>query len=169
MKIHSFLSPKCEVRNSKLGGKGVFCKKDILKDEIIAIWGGKIYSESEISQLSKNFPHLETHPVTVWEGYYLGPLDPYQSDDVEAMNHSCNPNAGIKGQLLVIARRKINKEEEICFDYDTTEIGAVPFNCYCGSRECRKIIDGSSWKNPEFIKKNADYLSYYVQEIVKKM
>lgn len=58
------------------------------------------------------------------------------------LNHSCEPNAAIRG-LEVVALRPITQWEEITFDYDTTEFDmAEPFECRCGSLACRGVIRG---------------------------
>ena len=165
MRSHSFLSPKCAVKKSLLQGKGVFAKADIQKNEIVALWGGIIYSAKEVSNLSKKFKHFSTHTVSISEGFYLGPIKMRGYDDAEMFNHSCDPNTGIKGQIVVVARRFVKKGEELCFDYDTTETSAEGwFYCKCRSKNCRGKIDGSGWKNIEFRKKNQGFLSWYIQE-----
>jgi SET domain-containing protein len=49
------------------------------------------------------------------------------------MNHSCDPNAAIRGRE-VVAIRRIEPWEQITFDYNTTEFEmAEPFDCRCGT------------------------------------
>lgn len=58
-------------------------------------------------------------------------------------NHSCSPNIYIQN-LSFIARMDIFPGDEITFDYETTEYEmAEPFQCHCGSVDCRGIIRGS--------------------------
>lgn len=58
------------------------------------------------------------------------------------LNHSCEPNAVVRG-LELIAIRPIQPWEEITFDYDTTEYDmAEPFDCHCGNLLCRGRIRG---------------------------
>jgi len=40
MRIHSWVSPKCEVRPSPLGGFGVFAAEPMIANDLICIWGG---------------------------------------------------------------------------------------------------------------------------------
>ena len=48
------------------------------------------------------------------------------------LNHSCAPNAAVRGRTLV-AVRAVARGEEITFDYNTTELEmATPFDCRCG-------------------------------------
>lgn len=58
-----------------------------------------------------------------------------------AMNHSCSPNAAIR-KNRVVAWACIREGEEITIDYKRTEQNiAAPFNCRCGSKNCRKRIE----------------------------
>jgi len=77
-------------------------------------------------------------------------------------NHSCCPNAKVSGRNLV-AIRDIKAGEEINFDYETTEFEmAEPFQCLCGSSECRKSIRGYKFLDLETRRRlrssTADYL-----------
>ncbi len=58
------------------------------------------------------------------------------------MNHSCDPNAVVRGRE-VLARRDIEVWEDVTFNYNTTEYDmAEPFECRCGSPICRGRIQG---------------------------
>jgi hypothetical protein len=67
-------------------------------------------------------------------------------------NHSCAPNAYIRGMSELVALRDIAKGEEITYDYSTTmddnekkivQAGRVLWTCecHCGSADCRGEID----------------------------
>jgi hypothetical protein len=58
------------------------------------------------------------------------------------LNHSCEPNAVLRGRTLV-AQRDIARGDEVTFDYATTEYEmAEPFACGCGAARCRGLIRG---------------------------
>jgi hypothetical protein len=64
------------------------------------------------------------------------------------MNHSCAPNAMIRGRE-VFALRPIEPLQEITFNYNTTEYDlADPFDCRCGSPRCAGRIRGFRWLGP---------------------
>lgn len=55
------------------------------------------------------------------------------------LNHSCRPNAAFQGRRL-IALRDIAAEDEVTFDYNSTEYEiAAAFACRCGSCDGRLI------------------------------
>jgi hypothetical protein len=58
------------------------------------------------------------------------------------MNHSCEPNAVIRGRD-VLTVRPINRGEELTFNYNTTEYEmAEPFDCNCETSRCGGRIQG---------------------------
>lgn len=164
MRIHSLLSSKCRVGDSAIAGQGVFALEPLAKDELVVVWGGKVCTSAEIARLAKAFPHIESHAVSVAEGYHLTSENLFEFDDSEYINHCCEPNLGVRGQILVVARRPIAAGEELTFDYETTETSMVSFACLCGSKSCRRVIDGSAWQDPAFVARNREYLSWHILE-----
>ena len=58
------------------------------------------------------------------------------------LNHSCAPNAWLRGREL-IALRDIHAREDVTFDYNTTEWDmAEPFACHCGNARCLGLVRG---------------------------
>lgn len=58
---------------------------------------------------------------------------------IAALNHSCNPNAAVRGNKL-IAWACIDPGEEITINYLRTETElAVPFKCECGNCDSKMI------------------------------
>jgi SET domain-containing protein len=154
-----------------LDGKGVFAIKPIKKGEIISIWGGVIVSEKEFKRLlRKSFKNIEHYATEVAKGFYLISSRNGRLEDDDFFNHSCNPNAGIKGHILMVAMRNIKKGEEITYDYAMTDAGSFSsFRCKCGAKNCRKIITSCDWKNPLLQKKYKGYFSWYVQDKIDKL
>src|SRR4051794_40660147 len=95
----AYLSPKLEVRtHPEKGGVGGFAREFIQQGELLAIWGGEIVSWEELCQL----PHSrQQHSLQVEEMYYLVSIDP--DEPADAINHSCDPNAGLDGQISLRA------------------------------------------------------------------
>ena len=90
--------------------------------------------------------------------------DPLLNDPSNCFNHSCDPNAGMSGQIGLISLRDITEQEEITFDYAMCDDSDYDeFDCACGSPNCRGRISGHDWKRPELQKKYAGYFSPYLQ------
>lgn len=109
------------------------------------------------------------YPVQIFDGLYLGPKKAEDLDDSEMFNHSCNPNAGVKGQNILVGRKDIKAGEEICFDYETTDFQGLNIICKCDSKNCRGEITGSSWRDPKFQRRNRGYFSWYLQEKINNL
>lgn len=162
MRIHSIIVPKCHVVSSPIAGVGVFAVEPFEPDELVAVWGGKVYTAEECSKLGSVFPHCKSYPISLYDNYYMGTENLFEMDDTELFNHSCAPNIGVRGQVIVVARRHIEAGEELTFDYDTTEIDCEneAFQCQCATSSCRGWINGSSWRDPAFIERNRRYMSW---------
>jgi SET domain-containing protein len=118
---HSYLSPKCESRKeSKIHRYGVFAQEGIEKSELIAVWGGHIVTAEALATLPKEIIEFD-YPLQIYPDIYLSPKTVDDLDDGDMVNHSCDPNAGIKGQNIVVARRDIQAGEEVCYDYENAE------------------------------------------------
>ena len=170
--IHSWTSPKCGLAHSARHGAGLWCSAPIAAGELVMIWGGRLYSTEEKNRLASAHSRMATHTVGVAPGLFLGPFQPSDLDasldTAELLNHSCQPNLGVQGQVVLVARRAIAVGEELTYDYETTDTEGMWFECRCGVPECRGIIDGQSWKRPEWRQANAGYLSWNVLETVRR-
>ena len=69
-------------------------------------------------------------------------------------NHSCNPNTAYDG-LNVIATRPILAEDELTLDYATfLDEPMEPFDCQCGSSNCRGRVTGTLGNTMELREKS---------------
>lgn len=164
MRSHSWVSPKCIVRPSSLAGKGVFACEPIAEEEVVCVWGGVVVTSEEVTQRDERFPGYHDRCIAVHHGFWLGPVSAAEGDDSEYFNHSCDANTGIKGQIVLVARRPIAVNEEITFDYETAETALPPFICHCGSPLCRKSIDGSASRQLAFREQYAGFLSWHIEQ-----
>lgn len=157
----SYLSPKCAVVNDpgKGGGHAVVALEPIAKGEPVCVWGGRIVSPEEVAAL----PEPErSHAVQVEEDLYLAVIEPDEPSSY--VNHSCNPNVGFSGQIVLIAMRDISAGEPICFDYAMSDGSPYDeFECRCGAPQCRGRVTGDDWRNPALWDRYAGYFSPYLQ------
>jgi uncharacterized protein len=79
------------------------------------------------------------------------------------LNHSCDPNLGLQGQIVFVAFRDIAAGEELTIDYAMTDDEPYEMECQCGSATCRKLITGADWQKPELQKKYDGYFSWFIQ------
>ncbi|RME11145.1 MAG: SET domain-containing protein-lysine N-methyltransferase [Ardenticatenia bacterium] len=157
---NEFCSSKLQVHQTPNGkGQGLFACAPISKGEILAIFGGCIKSLEDFLQLP-----VETRrfSLQVEENFFLVPLWP--PEPAFFFNHSCNPNAGFSGQIVLVAMRDIQVGEEVCFDYAMSESAPYDeFDCLCGAPNCRQRITGNDWQRPELWERYQGYFSPYLQ------
>ncbi len=162
----SWLTPKATVGHSKVAGTGLLAQERIAQGELIAVWGGHLMTFYELQQLSED---VRGHPVQIWHNLFVGPVDINSLEPVDYMNHSCDPNCGVKGQIIVVARRDIAPGEELTFDYSTTDTVGLDMECSCGAPSCRRRVTSDEWESPEFRRRHEGYLSTYIAEMVRTL
>ncbi len=148
---------KIYIGKSLVSGRGLFASVDILKGSVVFIMKGKI-----VFHLPKSKKEALSHPdmVGLTRTLYIDPIPPYKY-----INHSCNPNVGIKGRVTFVAMRNIKKGEELTFDYSTTENSEWEMNCHCGYSKCRKVIRGVKSIPEDSFQSYLPYVSRYFREI----
>lgn len=158
----SYLSPKLEARDVPAKGyTGVFAREPIAATELLALWGGAVVSTAEFAMLTEV---QQSHSLQIDEGLFLVPP---QEEDADFVNHSCDPNAWIDGQIGLCARRDIAAGEEVCFDYAMTDGSEYDeFECLCESSMCRGKITGHDWALPEL---HARYGSHFSPYLLRRM
>ncbi len=155
----SYLSTSAEgrVHNGNLG-KGVFATKTIRKGETIAVWGGRVIGREEVRALTRKQRRLT---IQVEEDRFLYSTTEGPADWV---NHSCDPNAGLSGQIVLVAMRDIKTDEEITFDYAMSDGNRFEeFDCFCGMERCRKRVSRDDWRRPELWVRYTGYFSPHLQ------
>jgi hypothetical protein len=158
----SWFNPKLEVRETGVCGKGIFAKAAIACDEEIIFLGGVIMLSAEES---------DDYGVQVAENLVL--VSPSADDAGNFVNHSCDPNAGFQGQIVLVAMRPIQLGEEITFDYamclhPAPGVPRYEMQCRCGKPNCRKIITEDDWQLPKLQRHYAGYFQWYLQEKINK-
>ncbi len=155
----SWLSPKCVVRPLAHGQRGVFAAAPIAQDEIVSVWGGEIMTRAQVAQMPEQYQRYATQ---VEEDFYLGGIS---QDDADYFNHSCEPNVGLQGQIVLVAMRAIAPGEELRFDYAMTDGSDYDeFECHCGAPTCRGFVRGSDWQNPALWEKYRGSFMPYLQK-----
>ena len=161
-KNFSWMNPKLEVRDTTKYGKGVYAKKMITKGENLAIFGGYVLKVGD---------EVNDSGIQIEENLVLSGLN--NNEPTDYINHSCNPNSGIKGQNFIVSMNNINKNEQITFDYamclfSLTKKADYSFKCLCGEKNCRKLITSNDWKILSLQKKYKGYFQWYLQNKINK-
>jgi hypothetical protein len=143
---------------------GIFANASIARDEIVAVWGGEVYTRAQLEELPER---LKRYAMQIEEDFFLAGVT---EDDTNYFNHSCNPNVGLSGQMVLVAMRDILPGEELCFDYATCDGSDYDqFSCECGAPNCRKMVRGTDWQNPELWERYRGYFIPYLQRRIDRL
>jgi SET domain-containing protein len=123
-------------------GRGIFANEKIKKGEHILEFIGPIVTDQQAMDLDmERFGRRIGNALQIGHDKYI-----YIEEPGRLVNHSCDPNSGIKNDTTLVAIRDITKDEEIRFDYSTTMDEDYPgidnwtMECSCGAANCRKIV-----------------------------
>ena len=160
----SWLSPKVSVENSSIDHLGLFAHQVIHKDEVVEILGGTTLSNKEVDEKIKSSERYDgialdenvnlTLEQKDWPGIYG--------------NHSCGPNLWMKDAVTVIARRDIQRGEEITIDYAMFTVSPDwSMECNCGSMLCRRVVTGNDWKLRELQERYKGHFAPIVEQLIE--
>jgi len=156
----SYLSPKTEVRESRIHGRGLFATDKIQKGEIVAVKGGHIVTREQLREIT---PRLGPVEIQIGDDLFIAPVTTDERElSMLYSNHSCDSNMGMRGEITFVALRDIETGEELTHDWCTTDDDDYSLECKCGAANCRKILTGKDWQRPELQKQYAGYFSAYL-------
>ena len=113
--------------------------------------------------LAANRDVIGDSEIQIADGLFLAPLDPEEHDAVMMfLNHSCEPNAGVMGNVVFVAMREIEAGEEVTIDYAMIDDGDFEMECRCGHDTCRRRIRGDDWKLASLQRKYGRFFSAYL-------
>ena len=140
------------------GGRGVFAREKVRAGGLLVVWGGEVVDGEALRAMSEEKYRLA---LQIEEDLYLLTTSEGPADWV---NHSCAPNAGLQGQVVLVALRDIRAGDEITFDYATSDGSPYDeFECGCGARTCRGRVSGADWRLAELQERYAGHFSPYLQ------
>jgi SET domain-containing protein len=163
----SYRSPKTEVRESPIHGRGLFATADIKKDETVAVKGGHIVTRAQLGEIT---PRLGPVEIQIDSDLYIAPVTQEEREgSMLYSNHSCDANLGMRGEITFVAMRDIRAGEELTHDWATTDDDDYSVKCKCGSANCRGTLTGKDWQRPELQARYAGYFSAYLAEKIARL
>ena len=161
----SWLTPKAVAHEAGLKGMGSFASERIAAGETVAAFGGYIRTALGLEELDDD---QRSRSIQIDEDLYLAPsVSPEPGDFV---NHSCEPNCGLRGSIMVVAMRDIEVGEELTFDYAMCDSSPYDeFVCECGASTCRRLITGGDWMDPTLQERYDGWFSPYLASRIEKL
>src|SRR5438552_13893376 len=151
MKVASYLSPKTTVKPSRIAGRGLYANAPLVRGEVVSVKGGHLIDRAT---LERNRAVVNDADMRIADDLFLAPLTADEFEGVMMfLNHSCEPNVGVQGQIVFVALRDVAAGEELTLDYAMIDHEAEPMACRCGAAACRGVVSGQDWRRPELQRK----------------
>jgi SET domain-containing protein len=141
-------SPWVKVAKSGIHGQGLWAAVDIPRGTRLIQYGGEKVTKAESTRRDllrqKRQERGGDGSVYTYELNQRWDLDGnFSWNPARLANHSCAPNARMendRGELWLIATRRISAGQEITYDYGFDPDVAVDHPCRCGTPVCAGVI-----------------------------
>lgn len=166
MVVRSYITPKAvKGRPSAIAGRGLFAVEPIGAGEVVAVKGGHLLERAAVEALP---PDLFQTEIQITDDLHLAATSPEERDAVMLfLNHSCAPNVGFAGSIVLVAMRAVDRGEELTVDYAMFDTIGEAMTCNCAAAGCRQVITGRDWQRPDLQARYAGYFSWYLQRRIE--
>jgi hypothetical protein len=157
--VQNFLTPLAEPFGTPPHGFGSRAIAVIPAGTSVATFGGTAlthfaFAKYDAERRSRSI-QVDTHLI------FLGPTTREPGDSI---NHSCEPNCGMRNATTIVAMRDIAIGEELTFDYAMSDASDYDeFNCNCGTSLCRGRVRADDWRLDTLRHRYKGFFSPYIQ------
>jgi hypothetical protein len=164
----SFLTPKARAASvDTLGGPSLTSTAiaPIAAGETVGAFGGTIVDRLAFGTFADD---RQRRAVQLDDDLFLVGSD--HAEPVDHVVHSCEPNCGMSGGMLLLALRDIAPGEQLTYDFAMTDGDDYDaFDCDCGSPLCRGSVTGQDWMLPELQLRYRGHFSPYLARRISKL
>jgi uncharacterized protein len=162
--VRSWITPKAAKGGaSVIAGRGVHAVEVIPAGEVVAVKGGHIMDAAAVARLPEP---IRDSAFPIAADRFLAALTSEEHDGVMMrVNHSCEPNVGMGGNVLLVSMRAIAAGEELTIDY-ALFLGDPGFamECRCGTAACRRVVKGTDWMRIDLQQRYRGWFSWWLQQ-----
>jgi uncharacterized protein len=163
-RVRSWITPKATKGGaSAIAGRGVHAVEAIPAGEVVAVKGGHIVDSSAVADLPDA---IRDSAFPIAAGCFVAALTHDEYDGVMMrVNHSCEPNVGMGGNVLLVSMQQIAAGEELTIDY-ALFLGDPGFamECRCGTAACRGVVTGTDWMRTNLQERYRGWFSWWLQQ-----
>jgi hypothetical protein len=157
--VQNFLTPLAVPFGTPPHGFGSRAISVIPAGTSVATFGGTAMSRVDFSQYEADRRSRSLQVDT--NVIFLGPPSREPGDSI---NHSCEPNCGMRNATTIVAMRDIAVGEELTFDYAMSDASDYnEFNCNCGTSLCRGRVRADDWRLDTLRHRYKGFFSPYIQ------
>ena len=154
------------MRESPIHGRGLFAREPFAAGEVVCVKGGYVFDRATLHSMPEWYRAAE---IQITEDLFIGPLSEAEREgSMIFSNHSCEPNVGVRGQIVFVAMREVSAGEELTHDWATTDDDEYELDCRCGAPTCRGVITGRDWRRPDLREKYRGYFSTYLADRIAR-
>lgn len=160
----SYLSPKAGTRPASNGVDDVIALEPIAAGDVVGAFGGRCVDRQEIDALPAS---ARERSLQIDDELFM--VDD-ESEAITHVGHSCRPNCGLRGAVLIVAMRDIAAGEILTFDRAMTDGSDVhEIECQCGDVACRGKVTCEDWMLPELQLRYRGYFSPYLARRISSL
>jgi uncharacterized protein len=168
--VRSWISPKARKGGaSAIEGRGLHAIESIGQGEVVAVKGGHIIDGATVASLPEA---IRNSAFQFAEDHYLAALTQDEYEGVMMLaNHSCEPNLGMGGNIVLVSMRDIAAGAELTIEYALflcDDSGSV-MRCRCGAATCRGMVTGTDWMRPDLQERYRGWFSWWLQRKIDEM
>jgi SET domain-containing protein len=167
----TWTSPDISIDKSRLvsGQRGVFATASIAEGTALMVMGGAIIDIETHNRIGE---FAENYGMDISEEHSFCPKDEEELEQMPQciINHSCDPNAGFRDRLHIVAIKDIEAGDEIAYDYgfllfcNPDNHFEFAIECTCRNPRCRQTITVHDWKLPELQQKYGKWFQPFLRE-----
>jgi hypothetical protein len=157
--VQNFLTPLAESFDTPPHGFGSRAISVIPAGTSVATFGGTALTRTEFApyEAERRSRSLQVNTNLI----FLGPPTREPGDSI---NHSCDPNCGMRNATTIVAMRDIAVGEELTFDYAMSDASDYDeFKCNCGTSLCRGKVRADDWRLDTLRHRYKGFFSPYIQ------
>jgi hypothetical protein len=157
--VQNFLTPLAVPFGTPPHGFGSCAVAVIPAGTSVATFGGTAMTRVEFAKFEaeRQSRSLQVNTNLI----FLGPPSREPGDSI---NHSCEPNCGMRNATTIVAMRDIAVGEELTFDYAMSDASDYDeFDCNCGTALCRGRVRADDWQLETLRHRYTGFFSPYIQ------
>lgn len=165
--VASWITPKAAKGvDSAIAGRGLVAVDAITDGEVVAVKGGHVVTTETLATMSER---LQNSEIQIADGLHLAAVTEDEYESVMLfLNHSCEPNVGFGGNIVLVAMRDVEPGEELTVDYALFDDYEGAMDCRCGRPACRGRIDGRDWQRPDLQERYRGHFSWYLERKIRQ-
>ena len=157
--VQNFLTPLAEPFGTPPHGFGSRAISVIPAGTSVATFGGTAMSRVDLTQYEADRRSRSLQVDT--NVIFLGPPSREPGDSI---NHSCEPNCGMRNATTIVAMQDIAVGEELTFDYAMSDASDYDeFDCNCRTSLCRGRVRADDWQLETLRHRYKGFFSPYIQ------